>query len=46
VSLPSDEFGALRGGKGGPGRLQVVASQGPISLAVIFVFVSWGSGLE
>ena len=39
VSLPSDEFGALRGGKGGPGRLQVVASQGSISLAVVFVFV-------
>lgn len=46
VSLSSDEFGPLRGGKGGPGRLQVVASQGPISLAVVFVSFPWGSGLE
>ena len=46
VSLSSDEFGALRGGKGGPGRLQVVASQGPISLALVFVSFRGGSGLE
>ena len=42
VSLASDEFGPLGGGKRGPSRLQVVAGERPISLAM----VSLGSGSE
>lgn len=37
MSLPSDEFGSLGGGKRGPSWLQVVASERSIGLAV----VSW-----
>jgi len=44
VSLASDEFGPLGGGERCPRRLQVVASERPIRLAV--VFVGYGSVIK